>query len=243
MNSQNNLDQKFNEFVNNIDDQEIKNLWSTHDGIRKKFFNFIYDDISNINEPNILEFGVRRGCSTALFLDVCNKKKGYLFSIDINDYSYKFNDKRWKFIRSKDNDLHYIETKIPRQFDIIFLDTIHKAEHVNNIFYKYYDKLKIGGFFIIDDTSWLPYISTAKHDHFFREVNNKETFLKLLDIYSNNTGKFYLDFNFCDTGAAKITKINDEKLNVAYKLKSREFSIKNLIRRAFYKLKKNKKVS
>ena len=47
-----------------------------------------------------------------------------------------------------------ITPQIPNEFEVIFLDTIHKADHVNDIIYKYYDKLKIGGFFIIDDTSW-----------------------------------------------------------------------------------------
>ena len=86
----------------------------------------------------------------------------------------------------------------------------------------------------------MPYVSGEKLDDFNKELNNKETFLKLLDIYSCNQGKFYLDINFCDTGAVKITKINNDKLNYANKLLSREFSIKNLIRRLLYKLKKNK---
>ena len=233
-------DKVFEDFVARIKDKEIKKLWINHPGIKKKLFDFIYKDLTNIDKPNILEFGVRHGCSTALFLDVCKQNNGYLYSVDINDYSYKFQDERWKFICSKDNDLSKITPQIPKQFEVIFLDTIHKADHVSDIFHKYYDKLKIGGFFIIDDTSWLPYIKGAQHDHFFKEVNNKETFLKLLEIYSSNEDKFFLDINFCDTGTAKITKINNEKLNDTSKLLSREYSIKNLIRSIVYKLKKNK---
>ena len=233
-------DKAFEDFVKRIKDKEIKKLWIEHPGIKKKFFDFIYKDLININKPNILEFGVRHGCSTALFLDVCNQNDGYLYSVDINDYSNKFQDERWKFICANDNDLSKITPQIPDKFEVIFLDTIHKADHVSDIFYKYYDKLKIGGFFIIDDTSWLPYILGAQHDNFFKEVNNKETFSKLLEIYSSNQGKFFLDINFCDTGAAKITKINNDKLNISNQLLSREFSIKNLIRRLLYNLKKNK---
>ena len=232
-------DKVFEDFIARIKDKEIKKLWMDHPGIKKKLFDFIYKDLTNIDKPNILEFGVRHGCSTALFLDICNQKNGYLYSVDINDYSYKFQDERWEFICASDNDLSKINPHIPDQFDVIFLDTIHKADHVSDIFYKYYDKLKSGGFFIIDDTSWLPYILGAQHDNFFKEVNNKETFSKLLEIYSNNQDKFFLDINFCDTGAAKITKINNEKLNISNQLLSREFSIKNLIRRLLYNLKKN----
>ena len=79
-----------------------------------------------------------------------------------------------------------------------------------------------------------------KQEKRFGDKFNKETFLKLLEIYSSNEDKFYLDINFCDTGAAKITKINNEKLNETSQLLSREYSIKNLTRSIVYKLKKNK---
>ena len=234
------IDQNFKDFITRIKDEEIKKFWIENSGIKKKFFDFIYNDIVNLDKPNILEFGVKHGHTTALFLDICNQNSGYLYSIDIKDHSNRFKDERWKFICSKDNDLHKISPQIPDKFEVIFLDTINEAEHVNDILYKYYEKLEVGGFFIIDDTSWLPYVSGEKLDDFNKELNNKETFLKLLDIYSCNQGKFYLDINFCDTGAVKITKINNDKLNYANKLLSREFSIKNLIRRLIYKLKKNK---
>ena len=57
---------------------------------KEKFYNFVYNDLLNFTDPVILEFGVRHGCSTALFLDICNQKNGNLYSVDINDYSYKF---------------------------------------------------------------------------------------------------------------------------------------------------------
>ena len=65
-----------------------------------------------------------------------------LYSIDIIDYSYHFKSKNWKFIHSKDNDYEYIEKYIPEKFDIIYLDTIHKAKHVEKILYNYFDRLK-----------------------------------------------------------------------------------------------------
>ena len=237
MNKQQYLDQQFQEFVNRIEDQDVKNLWLSHSGIKEKFYNFVYNDLLNFTDPVILEFGVRHGCSTALFLDICNQKNGNLYSVDINDYSYKFKNQRWKFICSEDNDLNKIEQEIPSQFDVIFLDTIHKADHVSDIFYKYYDKLKIGGMFLVDDISWLPYTSKKKHNDFFKEINNKETFYKLLEIYANNRDKFYLNFNFCDTGAAKIVKINNDKLILPNKIKSREYTVKNLMRKLYINFK------
>ena len=87
--NQNSLNDNFYNFIERINDKEVKKLWLEHSGIKKKFFDFIYNDIVNIYKPNILEFGVRHGCSTALFLDICNQNDGYLYSVDINDYSYK----------------------------------------------------------------------------------------------------------------------------------------------------------
>ena len=40
----------------------------------KKFTNFILPELSNVDQPSILEFGVRYGVSTNLFLDICEKK-------------------------------------------------------------------------------------------------------------------------------------------------------------------------
>ena len=161
------MSKNFEEFKDRIKSKEIKDLWENLPGIKKKFFDFFYKDLLEYEKPQILEFGVRHGVSTSLFLDVCNQKNGNLYSIDVQDYSYQFNDKNWRFIQSKDNDFDKVEAEIPEQFHVIFLDTIHKAEHISNIFYHYYNKLKVEGLFIIVDMSWLLYVKHAKHDHFF----------------------------------------------------------------------------
>ena len=46
---------------------------------------FLEDQIQQLSQPNILEFGVREGRSTKVFLDLCRKKGGQLFSIDVDD--------------------------------------------------------------------------------------------------------------------------------------------------------------
>jgi len=231
------MSQNFEKFKNRLENQEIKKIWDNHPGVKKKFFDYFYKELLEYDSPKILEFGVRHGVSTSLFLDMCNQKNGYLYSVDVENYSNKFKSDKWKFICSEDNNFAKVESEIPKELDIIFLDTIHKAEHVSNIFYHYYKKLKIGGLFIVDDISWLFYTKGNKHDHFFKEVNNKETFKKLLEIYSNNTDKFNINFDFCESGTAKITKINNEDLNEPKKLYSRELSMKNFLRKLYIKFK------
>ena len=81
--------------------------------------------IKNFQKPNILEFGVQNGRSTKRFLEICRKKKGHLTSIDITDCSKLFIDKNWTFIQSRDDDFEYLEKRIPKKFDVIFLDSLH----------------------------------------------------------------------------------------------------------------------
>ena len=97
--------------------------------------------------------------------------------------------------------------------------------------YNYYPKLNKGGLIIIDDISWLYYTPKAQRDHFFIEINNRETFFKLLEIFNSNMNNINLEFNFAHSGVCKITKKNDKKLNSPVKIKSREFSIKNIIKK------------
>ena len=99
------------------------------------------------------------------------------------------------------------------------------------IFFHYYPFLKDNGCLIIDDISWLPYSQKNERDNFNSEINNHETFHKILDIYNNNTRNFDLTFNFKSSGMAKIIKKNDENLLVSKKVLIRQFTFKNLIRK------------
>jgi len=182
-------------------------------------------------EPVILEFGVRHGISTGFFLNICEKKNGFLYSVDMDDSSKKFNSNKWKFIHGRDDNFNLVESFIPKKIDLIYIDSFHDAEHVAKIFFHYYPFLKDNGCLIIDDVSWLPYSKKNERDNFNSEINNHETFHKILDIYNNNTKNFDLTFNFKSSGMAKIIKKNDENLLVSKKVLIRQFTFKNLIRK------------
>ena len=195
-----------------------------------KIYNFINPCLQKFKDISILEFGVKEGRSTKLFLDFCKKNNGKVFSIDIDDYSKKFNDDNWTFIKSRDDDFKFLDQKLPKKFDVIYLDSLHEADHVEKIFYHYFKKLKVGGFFFIDDISWLPYLSKKKRNNFYCEINNQETFDKILEIYGNNENIFDLSFDFTSSGLCKIIK-KEEDLNPSIKIKSRKFTIKNFLRK------------
>jgi predicted O-methyltransferase YrrM len=127
----------------------------------------------NFKKIKILEFGVDKGISTALFLEFCNKRNGKLYSVDTIDYSKHFSDKNWKFINCRDDDYKKVNKIVNFPVDIIFLDTEHTAKHVEKIFFNYYKSLRKGGLFIIDDISWLPYLRNKKRDNEWIENNKK----------------------------------------------------------------------
>tara|TARA_B100000767_G_scaffold264052_1_gene278486 strand:- start:717 stop:1349 length:633 start_codon:yes stop_codon:yes gene_type:complete len=182
-------------------------------------------------EPIILEFGVRHGISTEFFLNICEKKNGFLYSVDMDDNSKKFNSNKWKFIHGRDDNFKLVESFIPKKIDLIYIDSFHDAEHVAKIFFHYYPFLKDNGCLIIDDVSWLPYTKKNERDNFNSEINNHETFHKILDIYNNNTKNFNLTFNFKSSGMAKIIKKNNDNLLIPKRVKTRKYTFKNFIRK------------
>jgi len=195
-----------------------------------KIDSFMFDTIKEIKSPKVLEFGVKEGRSTKMFLDLCKNNDGKLISVDINDYKDLFKDSNWNFIQCRDDNFEKLDNYLKDKLDIIYLDSLHEAKHVEKIIYHYFSKLKIGGFFFIDDISWLPYLKNSQRNNFYCEINNKETFDKLLDIYNSNQRNIDIYFSFISSGMCKIIKKN-EKLEVPSKILTRDKSLKNLIRK------------
>ena len=203
----------------------------------KKLKDFLDEDIIKINRPNILEFGVQKGYSTFYFLQCC-KNNGKLTSVDVKDSSKLFNNKNWTFLKSRDDDYKIIKQYIHDKLDLIYLDTTHTADHVEKIIKLYFSELKINGYFLIDDTFWLPYCKNQYRDNFWIEINNRETFKRILEIYNNNQKSMELRFSYNLSGMCKIKKISNTKLNERKKIINREFTIRNMIRKSVIFLRK-----
>jgi predicted O-methyltransferase YrrM len=196
--------------------------------------------ISNIKNPNILELGVQRGLSTKKFLEICDTNNGYLTSIDINDCSSVSKNKRWKFIHSSDDDFEYIKKEIEnKNFDILFIDSLHEPSHIKKVFYFYFNYLKKGGLIFVDDVVWLPYIKNSNLDNEYVERINRLIFKKIIEIFNANSENLTLDINFSGTGLAVLKKIG-EKLNNEKKIPNRLFSLKNIIKNYIYSPKPKK---
>jgi predicted O-methyltransferase YrrM len=207
---------------------------------KQKFLRIFENEFQRFKKPTILEFGVSsKALSTTIFLNYCKKNKGMLYSVDVKDYGYHFKSKNWKFIISRDDNFDYIKKRIPRKFDIIYLDTIHKADHVKKMIYYYFDKLKKGGLFVIDDTSMLPYLKKREKNNFSLEINNQGTFEVLLKILNTNHKELYFESSFIGTGVVKLTKLTNKKLKLIKSLNNRKFSISNFLRKIYLSFKAN----
>jgi len=192
---------------------------------------YMIERIKHFQNIKILELGVKEGTSTKKFIELCNLNNGFLTSIDINDCSNVVKSDRWKFIHSSDDNFENIDKNIPKNLDFIFIDSLHEPNHIEKVFYHYYKFLKKKGICIIDDISWLPYSKNENSDNEFTENINRSTFKKILEIYNQNKENFYLDFFFKDSGYGIITKINEKPLNKSIKIPSREFVLKNFLRK------------
>ena len=191
---------------------------------------YIKNFIQDIDNINILEFGVMKGRSTKMFLDLCEKKNGFLTSVDINDHKNLFDNSRWNFIQSRDDNFELINKIKNKNFDIIYIDSLHEPNHVKKILYFYYDYLKINGRVFIDDVNWLPYVKDSFKESEYSEVINRKTFSKIIEIYFANLENIQLEINFNGTGNANILKLNENKLNETQKIKNRLFGIRNILR-------------
>ena len=199
----------------------------------KMKLDYIIKKIKHIDKIKILELGVQKGVSTKKFIELCEKNNGFLTSVDIKDCSDVISSEKWKFIHSSDDNFEKVDRFINKDLDLIFIDSLHEPNHVEKVFYHYYNFLKKKGICIIDDISWLPYSKNQERDKEFCEYINRSTFNKILEIFNQNQKNFDLEFYFKDTGYAVITKNEENSLNKPKKIKSREFGIKNLLRKIY----------
>ena len=152
----------------------------------KPKLDYIKSFIDNIQNINILEFGVMHGRSTEMFLELCKNLKGRLTSVDMNDHKDLFNDKNWEFIHSRDDDPNLLKKIENNKYDVIYIDSLHEPNHVKKIFYMYYKLLKVGGRVFLDDINWLPYVKNSFKDIEYSEVMNRKIFSKIIEIYYAN---------------------------------------------------------
>ena len=205
--------------------------------LRTPKLKFIYSSIAKIQNLKVLELGVRKGISTSMFLKLCEENNGNLLSVDIDDYGNLFQNNKWKFIHSRDDNFEIINKEISKMggLDVLYIDSFHEPNHVKKLFYNYYKLLNKNGFIFVDDISWLPYAKSSYRESSWVHEMNLKTFEKILEIKQNNDEKMIVEFSFNESGTAKIIKLDDAELNEPKKI-NKAAPIKNLLRGLYHKL-------
>ena len=214
--------------------KEINPVQNYQDKITK----FILDHENDKKNINILEFGVREGRSTKMFLDICEKNEGKLISVDVDDYSNLFNDNNWTFLKTRDDDYEKVSSYFSEDFDIILIDSLHEPTHVSKLIYTYWKHLKLNGSMYIDDISWLPYMKNSWRDHEYTENINRDTFNKILEIQLSNFDNINLTFSFSGSGMCRIIKQNHNELSKPKLIFPRKNYIKKILKKLLFLFKR-----
>lgn len=109
--------------------------------------------MTSLASGNMLEIGVRHGCSTGCFLMGIAQRGGHLWSLDINpDCAKLFNEPTWTFILADSvKQASAIKAQLPAELDGLFIDGDHSYEAVVADLHNFGPLVKDGGVIMLHD--------------------------------------------------------------------------------------------
>jgi glycosyltransferase involved in cell wall biosynthesis len=108
------------------------------------------DLVKTLDARKVIELGVRSGVSTVAWLEGLRSTGGRLWSVDIDPAPFA-PQPQWTFIRGDDRDDKVLR-QLPRDVDIVFVDTSHEYEHTVEEIAIYAQRLRPGGAMVFHDT-------------------------------------------------------------------------------------------
>ncbi len=160
--------------------------------------------------PTILELGVGSGQSTRAFLNaIAGKPAARLISVDIEDCSGAAASHQWTFVQGDSGDAADVLARQPvlRQgIDILYVDSLHKAEHVLKEVGGYYPYLNAGAVVFLDDVDSFPYMFGQRKDNVAKEIDNRAIDRLVERIFWANRGDLDLTLFRGSTGLARLDK-------------------------------------
>jgi len=127
---------------------------------------FLYDICFEVDAKVILEFGVREGTSTKVFLMAAPELNARVISVDIEDCSKIVESPYWEFHQM--NDLDY---EIDKPIDVLFIDTSHTYDQTLAELRKFAPLVAKTGVILLHDTEHCPEVKQAIYT-FLNEVPN-----------------------------------------------------------------------
>ena len=171
------------------------------------------------HNPLVLELGVDKGQSTRIFLNAIDgKDNAKLISIDIKDCRNSINDKDWEFVQQDSANIEKLlmhKPEIKNGIDILYVDSLHTAEHVEKEIYNLFEYLNNDAFIFFDDIDSSPYMNKQRKDSVNTEIANRKIFRLLEAIFRGNMDKIDFEIMRGSTGLGIFRKCKNlgEKLS------------------------------
>ena len=192
----------------------------------------LYKEASKRESLHIVELGVDKGHSTKVFLNAINEKENsFLTSVDILDCSKVCSSPKWNFIKSDSLDLKKIIGKAPlikeKGIDILYIDSLHRKEHVEKELYFYYPYMNKNSTIFFDDIDSFPYMMNQRKDNIGCEIENRRILEFVESVFYANLDFINFSTQKGSTGLARldITFEKKDKLQIPKKFLKRKNKI------------------
>ncbi len=225
-----------NSYVEKVEEQALN---SGEVGMAARQLMTLYNSARNYPNGKFLELGTDRGQATRMLLKACQEIKGKLVSVDIRDCSQILKDQNWQFVQANSVDKNIIFNNAPilsKGIDLIYVDSLHTAAHVEKEVYTYFEYLNQGGKMYFDDIDSNPYMKGHRKDNPMTELSNREIFKLLKRIFYKNLHQLDMTIFLGSTGLVEFSK----KSPLGSKLapldrypRERNYKILNLMRTKF----------
>ena len=185
--------------------------------------------------PLIVELGVDKGQSTRVFLNAIEgKSNAKLISIDIKNCNSAVDSERWEFVQQDSSDIKSLliaKPIIKKGIDILYVDSLHTAKHVQKEIYNFFEYLNEDAYIFFDDIDSGPYMLKQRKDSVGIEIANREIYKLLEAIFRANINKFDFEIMRGSTGLGVFKKRVPlgEKLNPPILLRERNNYLINKI--------------
>ena len=186
-------------------------------------------------DPIIVELGVDQGQSTKVFLNaIAEKSNAKLISIDIKNCNNAVDAERWEFVQQDSSDIKSLliaKPIIKKGIDILYVDSLHTAKHVQKEIYNFFEYLNEDAYIFFDDIDSGPYMLKQRKDSVGIEIANREIYKLLEAIFRGNINKFDFEIMRGSTGLGIFKKrvTLGEKLNPPILLRERNNYLINKI--------------
>ena len=181
---------------------KLIDIYNNHEEkVSDKWFSYInkYDELFAPYKDlpiNLFEIGIQNGGSLEIYSKYFSKAQNIIGNdINIKCRELKFNDERIKLIVGDANEINTKQKILDLQkFDIIIDDGSHTSPDIIKSFANYFNHLKNGGLYIIEDLH-CSYWKQFKGGLFF-PISSISFFKKIIDLINHDHWGIDKDFNF-----------------------------------------------